>query len=443
MRRPCLTLTGKAKSVRIVANAAFLWAVRIATMLSSALVSVLTARFLGPAGRGTYALPFIDSSLAVTFAVGLSSAITYFLLNRKAGRGVGRGALIGLLVFGVGGSIATIATAIGNHSRWAIVPALIYMMLYAVNAVTNGYFIGRDRVRTAGAINGAAYLLTLVLIALALVFFRSSPVAAITAALIAWGIVGFAGLLFATHDASRLDGAAVKTVELLRFGGKAGALNLANLLNYRVDIYIVAMLLPVATLGLYTIAVTGAESALSLTLAIAQSTLPRIGAAGRGEAGVFVARCLRNGLLFAAFFSAAAYVMAPPIVRILLGQAYLPLILPFRFLLIGVVAASTTAVITNYFMLNLGRAYVPLTTSLISAAICAAISLALVPRVGMVGAAIGSTVAYAASQTLAIVLFCRQSGVSASNALFVNRDDFSMYRRIIRRAALHLTWAPR
>jgi Na+-driven multidrug efflux pump len=87
-------------------------------------------------------------------------------------------------------------------------------------------------------------------------------------------------------------------------------------------------------------------------------------------------------------------------------------------------------------MINRGRTHVPLVTSSISAAICGAISVVLVPRHGMLGAAVASTVAYIVSQAIAVYLFCRDSGVSPAAALFIDAQDFAFYGRLVRRLTL-------
>ncbi len=411
-----------------------MWMIRIATLSSSALMSIETARALGPVGRGLFVLPAIDVSIAVTFSVGLSSAASYYLLNRAAGRQIIRALILGFALFTIVGSIATTLMGVISHSVWAIGPALTYMIFYAVYSIACGYYFGRDRARTAGIINGALSLMTLVLVTFCIWGVQRSPWVALTGWVSAIGVVAISGLLFVISDARKLKGEDVDAVAVIRFGAKAGMLNVANLLNYRVDIYIVAMLLPVATVGLYTIAVTGAESALSLTLAVGQATLPRIGSLDRARAGIFAARCLRNTLFFAAILCSIGTLGAPLVIRVLFGHAYAPIVMPMRVLLVGIVAASTGSIVSNYFVLNLGRAKVPLTTSVLSTVLCGIISVILIPRLGMLGAAVASTIAYLVSQAVAISYFCKISGIGVAKVLFLDRQDLALFRRIALRA---------
>ncbi len=419
--------------VRVVSNAALLWAVRIVTLSSSALLGVLTARLLGPAGRGEYVLPAIDAGVSTTFAAGLSSGVVYFLLNRRADASIVRAALIVLLIFIAGGIGAALATALLTHSLRAAVPAAAFVAAYAVYSLAYGLYLGTDRARAAGLLNAAAYVLTLLFVSAALRLDRSSPRLAIAGFVAGMAVAGATGLALASRDALRLSGTVVASAELLRFAARAGLVNFANLLNYRIDIYVVAILAPVSAVGMYTLAVTGAESVLSLTLAVSQAAIPHVGALERGAAAGVPARCLRNGIFLAFMLAAAGAAAAPLVVHAIFGPGYATIVAPLRVLLIGLVAASTSAMISNYFVLNRGRVRVPLVTSAISTAVCAGLSFALVPRIGLLGAALGSTVAYITSQSVALWFFCDETGVAWERVLLVDRQDMAYYGRLMRR----------
>lgn len=419
--------------MRVVSNAAILWAVRVVTLLSSGTLGIIVARALGPAGRGAYVLPAIDASIATTFGAGLSSAAAYFLLSKRAGSSFARAAAIIFAAFIGIGIASTFATAAVSRSVWAIVPAVCFVVAYGLYSLAYGYFLGIDRARYAALLNASAYLLTLALVSAALFLNRSSPKLAIAGWVAGMGVAGAVGAAFALRDSRRLAGAAVGYRDVLRFALRAGLVNLVNLLNYRVDIFVIAIFTSPAVVGLYTLAVTGAESVLSMTQALATASLPRISSTDAREAGLLTARCLRNGIFLAFILASLAFVSAPFVIRLAVGPAYAGIVLPLRVLLIGLVAASTSSIISNYFVMNKGRTHVPLWTSSISAVLCASISYALVPKIGMLGAAIGSTTAYCISQSIAIIVFCRESGIAWPSTLFVDRTDFAFYRRLARR----------
>ncbi len=151
--------------MRLLGDTLLMALARIATLGSAAALSVLTARLLGPAGRGAYALPSIDAGLAATFVLGLGSAVSYFLLNGRAGRGVLRAALAGGALATLAGGALTVAIAAWNHHLWAAIPALVYLPSYALLSLVSGYCVGRDRLRHWSVVNVSTSLVTLALVA--------------------------------------------------------------------------------------------------------------------------------------------------------------------------------------------------------------------------------------------------------------------------------------
>lgn len=417
--------------MRLLSDGIFMSFARIATFALAAAQSVVTARALGPEGRGAFALPAIDVSLAATFVLGLSSGISYFLLNRRGGRSVLRAAIAAAAVATLAGALLTVAVAACNGHLWAAIPALFYLPSFAVLSLVSGYCIGRDRIRHWGLVNVATSAVTILLVLAGFAIFGRTAAVAIAAWVAGTFIVALVGAVGAFASARSLANDAIGFGEFLRYAGKAGALNVATLLNYRIDVYIVAALAPLSVLGMYTIAVAGAESALALTHTASIVTAPRIGKLDRNDAREFVARCSRNSLFVALVACAIAAVAVPWAVRILFGPAYEPIVPALRVLLVGVVALSVGGVIANYFMLNAGRAGVPLSTAVLSIIVCAALSLALVPRLGMLGAAIATATAYVVGQTVAIAAFCRETGLHPARVLLVNGADLAFYRRAV------------
>ena len=419
--------------MRLFSDAVFIAVARTLTVALAGALSVLTARTLGPAGRGAYSLPSIDSGLAATFMFGLSSAVSYFMLNRRAGRGLLKPALLGVGLTVLAGGIATIAIATSNRNLYAVLPALVYLPAYGVLSLVSGYFIGRNRIRYWSVVNVSTQATTILLMLVGFATLGRTPAVAIAAWVSGACLVAIAGAVVVLRSSRTLNGEEPAPAEFLRFAAKAGALNVMALLNYRIDVYIVAMLAPLSTLGLYVVAVAGAESALAITCTASMVTAPRIGSLAKSDAGDFTARCSRNSLFVALITCGLASLVLPWAVLLFFGHAYDAIVSPLRVLLGGVVALSIGGVISNYFMLNRGRAYVPITTSGLSAVVCAVISFALVPRLGMLGAAIGTTTAYIVGQAAATAWFCRATGMRPHRLLLLDRADIAFYRALFAR----------
>lgn len=418
---------------RVMYDGLYTFVMRILNVGCAAGLGILTARLLGPAGKGLYALPSVEAGLVASAFGGLGAALSYFMLNRRSGRRVLVPAFWTAAAFVTIGAIAIVPIAMIAGRTWAILPAILSLPASAAINVATGYAVGIKRIRYATTMNVIVTLLTFALMALGLFFVSRNAWVAIWVWIVSStfvGVVAIAAVIM--HSRSREGDEPVAFREFATFGVKVGMVNLVSLLNYRADLYIVAIMTSAASLGMYTVAVSAAESLLVPTQVAALVTSPHIGSLERPEAARITARCVRNNLLIALFVCGALSVFAAPIVHLLYGTAFLPVVIVLQFLLIGVLALSLGSPMSSYFTLKLGRPEIPLRLAALSAAICIAVSLALVPVLGMLGAAIGSTLAYVAGQTAATLYFCRTTRIGARSLFLPTEDDRRSYLAFLR-----------
>lgn len=419
---------------RVLYDGLYTFVMRMLNVVCAAGLGILTARLLGPAGKGIYALPSVEAGLITAGFTGLGSALSYFLLNRRASTQVLRPALAVSTLFVVVGALAIIPIAMLGGQHWTAWPAIVSLPASAAINLVSGFAIGTKRVRYATSISVATTVLTLLLMAAGLFFVSRSPAIAIAVWIVANIVIGLVGFSWMIWHARELKGdEAVPVREFLRFSIKVGAVQLISLLNYRADLYIVALLTNAASLGMYTVAVSAAESLLVPTQVAALVTSPHIGSLDRDAAAHLTARCVRNNLLVALVVCGLLFAFARPVVHLLYGSAFLPVVPVLQVILAGVFALSLGSPMSSYFTLKVGRPEVPMWLAGSSAAICIAVSIALVPSMGMMGAAIGSTVAYACGQVAAIWYFSKTAAIGVPEILVPTAADMSVYRGFLTR----------
>jgi O-antigen/teichoic acid export membrane protein len=419
---------------RVMYDGVYTFVMRILGAGCAAGIGILTARLLGPAGKGLYALPGVEAGLVVSAFSGLGSALSYFLLNRSPSRAILVPAFWTAGLFLLAGAIAIVPIALFSGQHWALLPALASLPASAAVSLASGYAVGIKRVRYSTSVNVAVTLVTLALMAAGLFLVARSYVVAIAVWILANTLVGIIAVAAVVVHARTLKGnEPVGTGEFARFSAKIGMANLVSLLNYRADLYIVALLTSPAALGMYTVAVSAAESLLVPTQVTALVTSPHIGSLEPHDAALLTARCVRNNVLIAFVVCGLLFALAHPIVQLLYGAAFLPMVLALQILLIGVFAMSLGSPMSSYFTLKLGRPEVPLWLAGASAVVCIGTSFALVPHIGIYGAAIGSSVAYIAGQAAAIWYFGQTARIGARTMLLPTREDVRLYGRFLAR----------
>ena len=417
---------------KLVADGVYTFVVRIANMAFAAIVGILTARMLGPGGRGIYALPMVDAALVTAAYSGLSTATSFFMLRQNAGRGVFRAAFATLGMFVGAGALITVVIAAIAHHLWACVPAMLSLPGAAALVLVYGYAVGTHRVRINTSL---ALTNTLVLFSCLVAGFLAigrTPSAAITAWVVAGDLLGVCVIVWMLRDSRSIEeDVSVGVWEYSAYAIRVGLVSLVSLLNYRADVYIVAIFTDPAMLGMYTLAVAAAETLLAATQVTAVVTMPHVGSMEKDAAARLTARCVRHNVLIASICCGVLALVAPYVVRLLYGAAFTPMVPALRVLLVGVLALSLGSPMSNFFTLRLGKPELPLIFASISASMCIIVSILLVPRMGLIGAAIGSTVAYLTGQTAAIIYFSSISGISAARMLVPQGSDVLSYIDII------------
>lgn len=405
---------------------------RVANLLFVALLSIITARLLGPHGRGIYALPLINAGLVSAVFTGLASSVSYYMLNKKVGRGALLPAFLTAGIFVLLGSGVVVMLGLVAHKSWAALPAIASLPFSASMSICLGFINGVKKVRQNMLLGLLSTLLTITLMLLGFYFVGRTPTVAIAVWLITGALLACGTTAAVFFFARRLPYTPVPFREYFTFTIKVGALNLISLLNYRVDVYIVAILSSPATLGMYTIAVAAAESLQTVTQVATIITAPHIGSLERSDALKLTSRCVRNNTALAAILCIFVGIAAPVLIHLLYGSKFMAIVPALRVLLLGVVALSGASALSSYFTLKMGRPEVAVVIASVSAAICFTVTMFLLPRIGILGAAIGTASSYIFAQALGVWYFCHDTGETPPSVLFLRRDDVLFYREIMR-----------
>lgn len=404
-----------------------------ASIVAALAAGILTARLLGPAGKGIYALPLVEMGLVASAFAGLSSATSYFLLNQRAGRQILAPLTIATIAFVLVGAAGVLAASAAGHALWAAGPAIAALPAAAATAGASGYAVGIKRVRFVSITSAATVVVTLVLTATGLFLVSRSPFVAIAAWVAGTTLVGAAAWLTMLWHSRRLEpGEPVDLKRYLWLALKAGATALVTLLNYRADLYIVAIMLSPRDLGLYSVATSAPQALLFPARVAATVTSPHIGGLDRTSAAALAARCARHSVLVSALICAIVFVLAPFIVRLLYGSAFLPLVPALRVLLVGLVALAGASPISSFYELKLARPEISLGLASVSAVICIAATILLIPRFGIVGAATASSLGYIFGQALALWYFKRSTRIGFSATLVPTAIDVRLYAGVLR-----------
>ncbi|HZN04061.1 MAG TPA: polysaccharide biosynthesis C-terminal domain-containing protein, partial [Candidatus Polarisedimenticolia bacterium] len=165
-----------------------------------------------------------------------------------------------------------------------------------------------------------------------------------------------------------------------------------------------------------------ADTLLLLPVTVGMILLPRVAGERSERQEEVTARVLRHTAMMLAGLCLAAGILVGPMVRLLYGESFSGAILATRLLLPGVLALGLNGVLMNHF----GGRGMPAITAVAPAAgllLNVALNVAVIPRFGIAGAALTSSLAYGLMLLLSLAAFLRGGRIGLMKSLVVSPDD--------------------
>jgi O-antigen/teichoic acid export membrane protein len=207
------------------------------------------------------------------------------------------------------------------------------------------------------------------------------------------------------EDAARRG---VRIRELASFGAKIYPASLAGFFGYRADIFMLSALLgDPAAIGLYTLGVSLAELTFFVPDAVSTVFFPRVAGMERESADEQVARVTRFTVLITLIATVALIPAAFVAVNLVLPE-FTDSLPAFLVLLPGIICLTVAKVLASY----VGGLGIPLRVAVASGtalAVNIVANLLLIPLLGIMGAALASTMSYTLNAAMLLTIASRLS----------------------------------
>jgi O-antigen/teichoic acid export membrane protein len=213
----------------------------------------------------------------------------------------------------------------------------------------------------------------------------------------------------------------------LRYGLAIYPQGLVNQLHERLDMFVLAALgVGSVQIAFYAVAISVIGPLRFLPDAISTVLLPHLAVESDERAAEVTAGVARQAALQMTAISLAIAPVGIVFLPLLFGASYAESIVPFLLLLPGIVALSVSRVLARYFA-TVARQGVLLGARAIALALNVVLCLALIPGLGIRGAALASLVTYAIEAALVTWAFLADAKLSARLAFAPRRSDFEPY----------------
>jgi O-antigen/teichoic acid export membrane protein len=416
---------------------------RVILILLMLVSAVVLARTLGPEGRGLFALALLMPEWAKNFGLlGFEQAnAVYAGLEVERRRAlVWQSAILAVTLGGVIAVVGVCFLWFGAPGFPALAQGPMWLFVLPLLAVPGGLLLsywleilrGMNRIVALNVVEVWTKVTSILLILALVVWLDLGVAGAVWADVLgtASSVVLLVVLLRSVGVLGRpaLDPSLLKRTArfaLPAYGGTAAAF-----VNYRANELIIAALLAPAQLGFYVMAVGLAERLWILTGAVANALLPHL-TTSKNRDPALPAAIARHVMVWTGAACLIVFLVADPLVRLLFSDAFAEVAAPLRWLLPGIFMLSVGKVLVAELLAREKPSYASWATG-VAAAVNVAGNVLLVPRLGITGSAIASSVSYSLLSVIVTWCYLRETGVTWSR-LVPCRADLSAYTGVWRR----------
>ncbi|MFO0704366.1 MAG: flippase [Candidatus Andersenbacteria bacterium] len=405
---------------------------RIWTAAVSLILSIVVARAFGADGKGVASLILLLPTLLGTFGnAGLHIANVYLYGKRGAriealaANSIWVALVLGLVVTGLSLALYPLL----GPRLFAGVPGsyLLAVTLLTPAMLVCSYFgnllLATRRINAFNLTVALQTALQLVTV-LAAVYIFDAGVVAVVYGLVAnllFGAVVSLVLVYRTHPFGwHFERGLFR--ESIRYGLKGYLANALQFLNYRSDVLIVSYFLGTVAVGWYSVAVNFAEILWYVPTALGTILFPVVATSAFELANQTTARISRQTVLLMTFASAGVALACPWLIPKVFGPEFEPAVNALLVLLPGVLIFSVAKILGNDFS---GRGLV-VTNSVISGLALVAnvgLNILFIPRLGINGAALSSTITYSLATIVLVILFARHTKTPIGRVVLPENGD--------------------
>ena len=398
---------------------------------------LLVSRYLSKTDAGTVMLGVTVVGIVNAATGGLTAATGVQISSKRRAEGLAL-ANGGALSLGLG-AIAVVAgllvgTFFAGEVQREIAAVGFACAAVIVSGVVAGTFLGREAFVRYNLALVAPPLLALLLIAGAFFAFdvRRPDVTLEMYALGQWIAIL---LLLVTAGPTYLRGVALHPAvmaEIGRFAFVAGLASGISYLNYRADVFLVDHFDGKEAVATYSFALYIGESVWQVSGSLALATYARLGGATREAAVALTTRVMRHTILLLIALCAGLFVVADVVQQVLFPD-YEGMASALRLLLPGVLTYSLAQSFSGYYTWQRGMPWVSAVVAGGALCIDLVLALVLIPRFGINGAALASSLAKSIAILVAIAVFVRKERIPVGQVFRFGQADVDDYRSLLGR----------
>ena len=229
--------------------------------------------------------------------------------------------------------------------------------------------------------------------------------------------------------------------KMWKYGLQAYLSNVISFFNLRADKYLLNYLAGPASLGIYDIAVQMSERVWMISRSVSTVLLPQVTSLEESDTDrlKLTTFMVRNVFWASVLVCLLIWPLADPFVLIVYGKAYGQASMAIQWLLPGIISLSASRLLSADTAgrgrpeINTIAAFISLVTNLIA-------NLYFIPRLGVAGASLSSSLSYTLTLVLRVIIFSRMTGTSWGSLFILTRSDWLFWKKVLGALRARLGW---
>jgi O-antigen/teichoic acid export membrane protein len=399
--------------------------------------SIITARYLGPSGRGILILLVTLQGIAIQFGTfGFNSSITYFISREKTltSRIISNALFVAITV---GSVLALLLFLLGEYWPHAVLGEVdpIYLNVFLLSLpfaflqqLLQNVFIAQQRISEFNVLDLLTRLLQVFIFSLVLIVLRAFVFETVLSLA---GITIVSGVIYAmrsTQNTSfRFSFDSVLFHRMFRYGVRTYIASVLMFLVFRVNVFFINTYLGEYDSGLYSIVLQIGDLAYLLPVTLGLLLFPKV-SADIADNGLLTAKVFRFSFYGMGIVCIGIALLGRWVIVLLFGQEFEPAAEPLMYLAPGILALSLATILNND-LAGRGLPAIVMIAPAVGLFLTAAINVVFLSSWGLVASSVASSAAYGVMLLLLVFDFKRRVQISWKLLFIPKLDDFLTFKR--------------
>ena len=218
---------------------------------------------------------------------------------------------------------------------------------------------------------------------------------------------------------------------LFSYGFKTYLSNILSIIHSRIDVFMINLFLNPLAVGFYSVSVAMAEKLWIISQSAGLMLFPRI-SVEKNEKNIknFTPLVFRTTAIITIIGSLLLYVLSDWLVILLFSKSFIQSIVPFKILLIGIIALGGAGILAND-LYGRGKPLINTYVNLISVFLNITLNVIFIPKWGIIGAAWATSISYSVTLLVILIIYSKISKNKIKDIIFLKNSDLRLYRNIL------------